>query len=154
MKRIVFLSFTFILALGCSSTRLNPYQVWSSLETPAAFSESELWVFVVLDKNGAIKQRLTLKFADAVAETCASDEWKKVEIVDEHPQRSGSFLGEPAYYLNGAALIVDLSANLCDAGYELKGQLTEVGIHGEHYPVSMFGGEIQGGFYGVPVNDN
>ncbi len=154
MKRLLFLSFTCILIFGCSSTKLTPYEAWSSLETPAAFSESELWVFVILDNDGAIKQRLTLKFADAAAETCASDEWKKIEIIDEHPQRSSSFLGEPAYYLNGAALIVDLFANLCDAGYELKGQLTDAGIHGEHYPVSMFGGEIQGRFYGVPVNGN
>lgn len=154
MNRLIFLGFTCILALGCSSTRLNTYQTWSLLETPTVFRESELWVFVILDKDDAIKQRLTLKFSDAVAESCASDEWKKIEIVDEHPQRSDSFLGKPAYYLNGAALIVDLSANLCDAGYELKGQLAEAGIHGEHYPVSMFGGEIQGRFYGVPVNGN
>ena len=115
---------------------------------------NEPWVFVILDNEGSIKQRLTLKFTDAVADTCASDEWRIVEVVDEYPRRSGSFLGEPAYYLKGAALIVDLSANLCDAGYELKGQLTDAGVSGEHYPVSMFGGEKQGNFYGVPVNDN
>lgn len=112
------------------------------------------WVLVILDNEGSIKQRITVKFTDSDADTCASDEWRMVEIVDEYPHRSGSFLGEPAYYLNGAALIVDLSANLCDAGYELKGQLTEAGVSGEHYPVSMFGGEKQGNFYGVPVNGN
>ena len=143
-----------MLAIGCSSTPPYPYKVWSSLETPSIFSMNEPWVFVILDNEGSIKQRLTLKFTDAVADTCASDEWRIVEVVDEYPRRSGSFLGEPAYYLKGAALIVDLSANLCDAGYELKGQLTDAGVSGEHYPVSMFGGEKQGNFYGVPVNDN
>lgn len=63
------------------------------------------------------------------------------------PQRSGSFLlGEHAY-LHGAAIIADLSANLCGAGCELKEQLTEAGIHGKHYPGSMFAGEIKGSFY-------
>lgn len=154
MKNLPLLCSLCFLAAGCSSTKLYPYQAWSLLETPTVFRENELWVVVILDTNGAIKQRLTVKFIDAIAETCASDEWKKVEIIDEHPKRSGSFLGKSAYHLKGAALIIDLSANLCDAGYQLKGQIKETGISGEHYPVSMFGGAIQGKFYGVPINDN
>lgn len=154
MRNRLLLSILCFLSIGCSSTKLYPYEVWSSLKTPSIFKMNEPWVFVILDKEGSIRQRLTVKFTDAAAETCASSEWRKLEIVDEHPQRSSSFLGTPAYYIKGAALIVDLSSNLCDAGYELKGQIKEAGVAGEHYPVSMFGGEVQGKFYGVPANGN
>ena len=154
MKHLPYLFAIYVFISGCAATNVYPYKTWSSLETPTAFGEHELWVLVMLNTKGDITQRLEVKFSDVVAETCASDDWKKVEIVNEFPERSGMFQGEAAYYLKGAALVIDLSANLCDAGYELRGQLKEVGISGEHYPVSMFGGEVHGTFYGVPIKGN
>ena len=150
MKSLLF-SIIALLFIGCSSNKTYPYEEWASLKTPEIFSTNALWSFVILGKDGDIRQRFSLKFADSSAETCSSGEWKRIDIVSEFPVRHGSFEGKPAYYLNGAALIIDLSANLCDAGYELKGQIKESGVSGEHYPVSMFGGEVQGKFYGVPV---
>ena len=82
MRNLLLLNLWCFLAVGCTSAKLQPYQVWSSLETPSIFKMNELWVFVILDKEGSIKQRLTVKFTDATAETCASNEWRKLEIVD------------------------------------------------------------------------
>ncbi|UTA47147.1 hypothetical protein L1F30_13370 [Simiduia sp. 21SJ11W-1] len=154
MKNLLILNILLMMTLGCSSTAPYPYQVWSSQETPRTFKVNEPWVLVILDNEGSIKQRLTVKFTEAVADSCSSGDWRVLDVVNTYPNGSDIILGEPAYYLSGAALIVDLSANLCDAGYELMGQLTLVGVSGEHYPVSMFGGEKEGNFYGVPVYDN
>ena len=151
MKLQLFFILICFFVAGCASTKKHPYEVWKSLETPSSFSLGEHWVFIILNHEGEIKQKLVVNFTGDTASTCASGEWKKIEIINEYPSRNGSYRGSPAYYLKGAALIIDLSANLCDAGYELKGQLQETGIVGEHYPVSMFGGEVQGMFYGVPV---
>ncbi len=61
------------------------------------------------------------------------------------------FLGEAAYEVVGAAILIDLSANICDAGYELRGRISETGVEGIHQPVSMFGGDVVGRFYGMPL---
>lgn len=151
MKSLLTVIFICFLFSACSSKKIHPYQVWSSLETPKVFGENKLWSFVMLDKEENIKQRFILKFTDVVVDTCASGEWKKIEIVNKFPEKHIGYLDQPAYSLKGAALTIDLASNVCDGGYELQGQIQEIGVFGEHYPVSIFGGEVQGKFYGVPV---
>ena len=46
---------------------------------------------------------------------------------------------------------MDLTANVCDNGYKLEGELKSEGFKGTHYPVSLFGGEVQGVFYAFPI---
>jgi hypothetical protein len=117
------------------------------------WKQNSTWSFVLLDKNGSIVRNLTLKFTGEAAETCSSGDFKKIKILSEYPIRSELFMGEAAYEIKGSALIVDLSANLCDAGYELRGQVTEIGIEGYHKPVTMFDGEMAGRFYGSPLGN-
>lgn len=143
---IIFLS-------GCAAQKTNEYQQWASQPTPGIWKENSSWQILMLDKRGSIFRNLTVKFTDQAAETCGSGDFKKVEITSELPKRSELFLGIPAYHVKGGALVIDLSANLCDAGYELRGRLTDIGIEGHHQPVSMFGGEVAGRFYGSPLEE-
>jgi hypothetical protein len=96
-------------------------------------------------------RNIVVEFSNEPAQTCSSGHFKKIKVISEYPERSELFLGEPAYEIKGAALIIDLSANLCDAGYELRGKVSNIGIEGYHQPVSTFGREVVGRFYGMPL---
>ena len=153
MRILLVITLAISLLGACSGKRVSPYQEWSALETPEVFKSKNNWSFILLNREGEINRRIVIRFTEYEAKTCSSGDWKQAEIIDEYPPRQDDFLGESAYFVNGAALIIDLSSNFCDAGYELKGQLQETGVTGNHYPVSMFGIEIVGKFYGVPIKD-
>ena len=140
-----------LFLVGCASKTPNDYLIWASLPTPGVFQDNVKWSLFLLDKQGAIIRSMVVEFTQDTTQTCSSGDFKKLKIISEYPERSELFLGEPAYEIKGAALIIDLSANLCDAGYELRGKVSGVGVEGYHQPVSMFGGEVVGRFYGVPV---
>lgn len=140
-----------LLLVGCASKAPSGYSTWASQPTPKVFQSSSKWSLFLLDKKGAIIRSMVVEFSQDSIQTCSSGEFKKLKIISEYPERSKLFLGEPAYEIRGAALIVDLSANLCDAGYELRGKVSDIGVEGDHQPVSMFGGEVVGRFYGMPL---
>jgi hypothetical protein len=140
-----------LFLVGCASKGPGDYITWASLPTPEVFQSNAKWSLFLLDKQGAIIRSMVVEFSQDSTQTCSSGDFKKLRIISEYPERSELFLGEPAYDIKGAALIIDLSANLCDAGYELRGKVSGVGVEGYHQPVSTFGGEIVGRFYGMPL---
>ena len=143
--------FTFLVA--CAPVNSNQYKVWSSLPTPEIWKPNSIWNLVMLDQKGVIIKTLTVKFTDQAAETCSSGKANKIEILFENPKRLPTNKNEPAYYLRGSALKIDLASNICDDSYDLSGQLSEFGFEGVHQPVTMYGGKIVGRFYGTPVNN-
>jgi hypothetical protein len=145
------LALTALLMAGCIPARLSEYEILSSQPTPQTWDLNKVWSLVVLDKDGKISQTLTVKFTDAAEKTCTSGEWKRLEILGERPAPHPSFLGRPAYTLEGRAIHIGLTPNLCDAYTDLRGSLTELGMSGTVETVSLFGGERLGRFYGIQV---
>jgi hypothetical protein len=150
MNRVPSLALLVLLA-GCVNVTGNDYRAWALKETPSTFGQNEPWTVVMLNRDREIERTLTIEFSSDTAQTCNSEGWRKVRVLAESPERSGMFRGEPAYFVRGAALTIDLSANLCDAHYELQGELTEAGVTGTHGPVSPWGGEVRGDFIGIPT---
>lgn len=152
MIKLIFL--VFLCLVGCVSHAPDNYREWSNEETPEIFRYGEKWSIILVDENGSMIRNMVVEFSDNDAYSCSSGDFKKLKVISEYPSRSEAFLGEPAYELNGAALIIDLSANLCDAGYEMRGKLSAKGVEGSHRPVSIMGGEAMGRFYGMPLGVN
>lgn len=144
-------AFIILMLFGCAGPKGFDYEYWALKSTPNIFNSNKIWAFVLLDLDGNIQNTITLEFTDENVETCSNGESFRINILDQPPPQSPNNMAEPAYSIRGAALIIDLSANLCDNGYEIAGSINDLGISGVHYPVTMFGGEVQGIFYGIPV---
>ena len=147
---------TLFLALafaGCAPPhKYGKYKRWAAQQTLDIWKPGSIWVLVLLDRENMIQRTLTLRVTtDRLANSCIAGDWRQVEILAEYPPRDPSLEGEPAYSVKGAALSLELKANLCDNYYTLVGQLTESGLVGLHGPEGMFGGETVGRFYGAPV---
>lgn len=144
--------FIFLLLTGCAHDKASNLVFWESQPTPVIFQNNSKWILFLLDGEGNIIKTLNVDFTHDSADTCVSGVSRKLRILSEAPGRSELFLGEPAYDVRGAVLIINLSANLCDAGYELIGHISMLGVEGYHQSVSMYGGEVFGRFYGVPLS--
>jgi hypothetical protein len=153
MKKIISLIVLLGLLASCVVKGPSQYEIWASQPTPNTWAIESDWVLILLDQDEKIIRSLIVRVLNQDANTCSSGDWKQLKILDEQPARSSNFAGKPAYKLKGSALTIDLSANLCDAGYELRGQLTNVGVVGIHQPISMFGGEVVGSYFGVPLRN-
>jgi hypothetical protein len=110
-----------------------------------------------LDRRGQLARTLTVRVTEAPAETCTSGDWRRLEVLSERPQRRvpthvPDFGSQPAWELEGSALIIDLNARYCDVAYVLRGHLTAVGVQGTHGGETPWGSETVGRFYGAPVN--
>ena len=141
---------TLIASLSsCSTTEPSQYQVWASEQTPNYWSVGSPWAFTAIREDGQIERSMTIKFTDTVTETCESGDWKRIEIIDQSPPRSPEFIGEAAYLLNGRALLINLTANICDNYTEYRGELTGNGFVGYQHVGHMLGGEDVGPVYGV-----
>ena len=159
MKRLVLLVSLSLVFVACAADSyhdrgkwtFNEYEEWTSEPTPEIWKSEPVWTLVLLNRKGEILRSLTVRFTDQEADSCIAGKWLKAEIIAERPERSSSFLGKPAYYVTGSYLELDLSANLCDSYYPLRGHLTIIGLSGMHGHEGMFGGEILGRFYGTPT---
>ncbi|WP_308911905.1 hypothetical protein [Pseudokordiimonas caeni] len=140
----------FLLA-ACSAASKNEFQSGMNEPTPQAMKYGSRWSLLLTSRDGSLTRSMIVEFSAAPAESCSSGEFRKLKILSEYPARDAVFLGEAAYEVVGAAILIDLSANICDAGYELRGRISETGVEGIHQPVSMFGGDVVGRFYGMPL---
>lgn len=143
-----------VFLVGCASINIKrEYQEWSAEDTPAIWTENRTWVVALLDDQGAIIRSLTLRFTAERAKTCSSGDWLVAEVLSERPPRDPGFEGVAAYRVAGAMLTIDLSANLCDNYYPLRGRLSETGVIGTHGSVTPQGSEYVGPFVGAPIGD-
>jgi len=119
--------------------------------TPESWKPGSTWTLILVDQHETIIRSMTVRFTEKEAKTCIGGEWKVLEVLAERPPRRSAFLGRPAYWTKGSAMMIDLTANICDAYTPLRGRLTSNGVTGEHGTEHMFGGEVIGTFYGAPV---
>lgn len=134
---------------GCVTNSANSYLAWELESTPKIF-DKDTWVVVIVDLDNKITDRLTLRFTDEPMNACAPWDWKSAEVIAHESDNSFPKPVEPAYYVKGARLFIDLSAPLCDAHMELDGYLSELGWVGEYSSSSPWGGEVLGSFVAVP----
>ena len=138
-----------IVLAGCVTRPVSEYQRLAAIPTPAAWKVGVPWVVIVLDKKGQISRSMTIRFTDRQAKACASGSWKELEILAQQPPAHPQFLGVPAYELEGSAMLIDLTSNLCDASTMLRGSLSDAGISGTYGTETPRGGEMLGEFHAV-----
>lgn len=108
-----------------------------------------MWVFVVVDEAKTVGS-IVLRFTDVPAKACVGGEWKRVEVL----RRSGVLSelissAEASYELNGRALTIGLSNNICDAYNDLRGELSDTGFAGRFISEGMYYHEDHGSVYGA-----
>jgi hypothetical protein len=94
---------------------------------------------------------MIVRFTDQPALTCASDDWSKLEILEADPPVNKQNIGEPAYHLQGRALIIGLNANLCDADRDIDAELSPTHFSGDLKTSSPWGGTDEGLAFGVKL---
>lgn len=149
MRILISLVFSFFALTGCVTTdsyveESNRYQYLISQPIPKSWRVGEPWLFTVTDGRGKTTLSMTLKFTDRIATSCTSGEWKQIEVIEEIPAPSAQSIAKPAYSLEGEALTISLTSNICDVNVELKGELTDNGFSGKFYSGGMLGGEVLG----------
>ena len=143
-----------ILSLvGCVSNQPSQYEIWAEQPTPKYWDLESVWAFSLLEGDGQIGSVLTVRFTSLPANTCSGDDARILEIIHNEPPLHPAFLGEPAYWLDGRSLIIDLTSNICDAYTELRGELTDTGFVGSQHVGGMLGGKEIGPVYGVRIPD-
>lgn len=148
MRIIVLLAVVASLT-ACFTAKPSQYQTWASDPAPDYWSLRAVWAFMAVRDDDQIERSMTIRFTDAVAETCESGDWKTVEIIEQSPLRDPRFVGEAAYLLNGRALQINLTANICDNYTLYSGELTKNGFVGIQRVGHMLGGEDIGPVYGI-----
>ena len=158
-------NFGWILLLflsGCVSLEEKEYQAYLreynrmiANPAPGTWKLDTPWSLALLDESSKIVETMQVEFTSLVARTCASGDWRKLRVIDASSRVQeaaiSEFSPEPAYTLTGSYLVIDLNANICDAGNELRGEITELGISGTRQTVHIFGGEKLGRFVGLRV---
>ena len=149
MKSLVFLVVMSTSLSACAANQPESDYEKLSRETPPASWNASDWVFVALGEDNKVTRSLTLRFTNEPAETCIHGDWKKAEILGDTKETSLTSAAEPAYMLNGRALTVGLSANICDNYEEFQGELSAKGFAGEHYVYGLDFFENYGTVYGA-----
>lgn len=154
MKHLVFLIVLSASLWACSTQQPEwDYAKLSGEATPASWNKSD-WVFVAVDKERKVIRSMTVRFTDEPAETCIGGDWKKIEILGDTKETRPTSLAEPAYLLDGRALTVGLSANLCDNYEEFQGELSDKGFTGKHHATGLGFYETYGTVFGARVISN
>ena len=160
IRALISIGVTIFLS-GCMTTAEREYEKYVkeynyliSQPIPEIWEIGANWQFILIDEKEKIVESTVLEFTSETAKTCTSGDWKKVKVISQNPmlEQHVDFIKEPAYQLNGSYFILDFNANLCDAGNELRGSISEQGISGTRQTVHMFGGEHLGKFYAVKIS--
>ncbi|WHI52936.1 hypothetical protein P3339_09295 [Microbulbifer sp. MLAF003] len=147
---------------GCLSHEEREYQAYIreynriiANPAPSTWKLDTPWSLVLLDESSKIVETMQVEFTSLAAKTCTSGDWRRLRVIEANSEvqaiANSGFIPEPAYTLTGSYLVIDLNANICDAGNELRGEITELGISGTRQTVHMFGGEKLGRFVGIRV---
>jgi hypothetical protein len=139
---------------GCASNKPSDYEQWAALPPPESWRVGSTWTIVVVDDKQQLMESMIVSLTDKSAESCTSGNWRRVEILSQHPEPRSQVLGMPAYSLVGSAFTMSFTANFCDIDNELRGKLTEAGVSGVYYAGGPSGGKYVGHFYGVQVDDS
>jgi hypothetical protein len=86
------------------------------------------WAFVELNEAGEIVRSMTIVFTAEPAESCIAGDWRQVMVSGTPAMQSSDFMGKPAYLLEGSALWINFTANICDAEDAFIGEIADLGF--------------------------
>jgi hypothetical protein len=149
MKIAIPLMLSLTLLVGCATTdrfveESNRYKYLISQPTPKSWQVNEPWLFTASEKQGKSILSMTLKFTDKPADSCTAGDWRQIDVIEQSPAPSAQSIAKPAYILEGEALTISLTSNICDVDVELKGELTDNGFSGKFNSGGMMSGEVLG----------
>ena len=148
------ISMLFLLLTGCSASAPDIGTEISPL-TPGLWRQSQLWSFELVDIHERSLGKIVLLMSDERVDvsSCDNRHWKKALVVEDELDFDFGFEIEPAYKIHGRWLNVDLTASICDADYNLNGELSKEGAAGFFNYSHLLGGRNIGTFTAVPVTD-
>src|SRR6266511_4784292 len=102
----------------------------ASEPTPRQWQADAIWRFVTAPSPGKAKlEVLTFRVTDQVGVSCLAgwkDVWRKLVVLEGHVA-----FGSPTYQVDGRALQINLSGDMCDAYDFIRGVLTDGKFEGE-----------------------
>lgn len=153
-----------LLSVGssCASRRHSAYESWAAKPTPSVFGLDAPWMFIELGDDGRIDRAVTLSFTDEpAADSCIGGDWRKLHIAQPQPSRvsnkhvvAWTYRGdgpEPAYLVEGSALWIVFTANICDVEDAFIGEITQHGFTGKAREGGLGGSSDLGPVYGAPI---
>ena len=102
----------------------------ASQPTPREWRTNAVWRFVTTPPPGKAKlEALTFRVTDHSGVSCLAgwkDVWRKLVVIEGHVA-----FGPPTYQVEGRALQINLSGDMCDAYDIIRGVLTDGRFEGE-----------------------
>jgi hypothetical protein len=148
--RLLVFALTGALA-ACAAQTNGRHADWENQPTPRSWEPDTTWQFLIIDKRGQLSQALVVRFTREAAQSCTAGVWNKLEVLRQNPPRQPEFIGTAAYELTGSALIINLTANLCDANNLIEGRLDALGFSGTFQSGGLRGGDPALPAYGSPL---
>ena len=135
-------------SISCVSQHGLRYASWAARPTPGVFVLESPWAFVELNKAGEIVRSMTITFTDKPAESCIGGEWRQVMASGTAPAQLPDVIGQPAYALQGSALWINFTANICDSEDAFIGELSDLGFVGRARTSGLGGDTYHGRVHG------
>lgn len=142
---------------GCVSSEEREYNRlvqelnrMTAIPTPEIWINNKIWSFILINNELMIEQSYIFEFTNDEANSCTDAPWKSLNILSQNPNGGENSIGNPAYNIEGSYLSIDLTADICDSGNNISGELNSNGFNGTHGISHLFGGELRGKAYGVP----
>jgi hypothetical protein len=144
----IVMALTSLLASCASRTPLD-VERWTKESTPSAWDTTSAWVFVAVNPKGQIVRSVTVRFTDEPTTSCVAGEWKKLTVLKDEPQALSPSQAIPGYMLEGRALTIGLTTNICDSYDEFIGELSDLGFEGRYISQGLSYYEDRGDVYGA-----
>lgn len=140
-----------LIATAClAADSEKQHNVLASQATPREWHPGAVWRFVTTPSAAKGKPAvLTFRVTDQPGVSCLGgwkEAWRKLIIVEGHVR-----FGTPTYEVEGRALHMNLSGDMCDDYDIIDGVLTGAQFTGERSSFGMDGGEVIGKVQGSCV---
>ena len=143
---------TFIAAVCLAADTEKQHKALASQPTPREWHAGAVWRFVTKPRAGKPKPEiLTFRATDQSGVSCLGgwkDVWRKFVVVEGHVPS-----GPPIYQVEGRALQINLSGDMCDAYDIIDGVLTGTEFRRERRIFGLGGGEVVGTVRGSLCSD-
>ena len=135
-----------MIASGCASSP-SEYENFAAKPTPQIWKDGSTWQFHLVGREGNWLGSIDLMLNDEQVDTCTSGDWRKATVLRatamDFDMSGAAFVAsggraQVAYEINGATLLIDLHASICDSNVMLSGTLFETGAMGKVYYSTPF----------------
>src|ERR1700738_1068633 len=135
--------FTVTAGMCLAADTEKQHKALASQPTPREWHAGAVWRFVTTPRSGKQKPEiLTFRVTEQGGVSCLGcwkNVWRKFVIVEGHVPS-----GPPTYQVEGRALLINLSGDMCDAYDTIEGVLTGAEFRGERRSFGLGGGEVVG----------